>query len=263
MESLAQNLSWPRLSRLMLNEILIQYKKVLQGTAALIIVALFTAATFTLDASNNGESLPNVFLLFMLLSGGAIFTSMIFSDMHHPLERFHYLILPCSNLERFLSKFLLTGPLFIFYTIIATELTLLLTRAKATLFVDRDLIFYSISDAPWEFVVVSIMGCMIAHAVLFFGAIFFRKYALIKTIIGCFLLWLSTTIALLLSIKIFFWGNFDRLFSFQTNRPVLTNTGEFLGSWFVANVWFLVVLWLAIYLWILFVGYTQLKEHEV
>ena len=261
MDFLAQNLSWSRLSKLMLNEALSQYKKVLQGTAALVIVAFFLALTFTLD-SETGESFHNIFVLFMLFGGGAIFTSMIFNDMHHPLERFHYLILPCSNLEKFLSKYLLTGPLFILYTVIVSEIALLLSRIVSALWVDREVMFYGISDAPWEFVVVTFMGCLFVHAVLFFGAIYFNKYALAKTVIGCFLLWLSTTLAFLLCIKAFFWNEFPSLFSLNPARPVLSNTGDFLGPWFANNLWLPLLVWVALYLWVLFVSYTALREIE-
>ena len=55
----------------------------------------------------------------MLIVGGLICTSTIFADLHHPLQRFHYLTLPCSNLERFLSRYLLSAPLYYLYVLVA------------------------------------------------------------------------------------------------------------------------------------------------
>src|SRR5690606_14860576 len=58
------------------------------------------AVNVSAEQGDNGE-VAMVMFGILLLGGGSIFTSMIYNDMHHPLERFQYLMLPCSNLERF------------------------------------------------------------------------------------------------------------------------------------------------------------------
>ena len=54
----------------------------------------------------------------VLIGGGLVFTSTIFADLHHPLQRFHFLTLPCSNLERFISRYLLSAPLYYLYVLV-------------------------------------------------------------------------------------------------------------------------------------------------
>ncbi len=98
--------------------------------------------------------------------------------MHHPLERYQYLMLPCSNIERFLSRYLLTGPLYLLYVILAfsgidwlgNQLTAWWIGARQPLFSP----FTALS-------LLLIRIYLLAHIVMLTGAICFRSHALIKT----------------------------------------------------------------------------------
>src|SRR5688572_7721339 len=111
--------SWPRFQRVFANDLLQQWRKIWIGTLALAGSGLVAYLTNVDPQAAVRPTLYEALFPTALLGGGLIFASTIFADLHHPLRRFHYLTLPCSNLERFLSRYLLTGPIFYLYVLAA------------------------------------------------------------------------------------------------------------------------------------------------
>ena len=111
--------SSPRFLRLIQNDVLRVARPVIFGTLALLgLTVLIYLANFETGRTSD-PPLYNVLFSIYLLGGGLVFTSLAFQDMHHPLERYQYLMLPCTNVERFLSRYLLTGPLLLIYIVVA------------------------------------------------------------------------------------------------------------------------------------------------
>src|SRR5690606_22277905 len=106
-----------RFRRLLLNEIDTQVRRVVPATLAAMAIGLIAYATNLQGQGGATNYFYRILFLLLLLGGGALFTSTIFSDMHDPLQRYHYLTLPGSTLERFLAKFLVSGPLYFVFAL--------------------------------------------------------------------------------------------------------------------------------------------------
>ena len=116
-----------RFSRLLVIELSNYWKKV--GLASGLVFALMMFIYS--DLSDEAKTFSVGIFFIYIVVGGAIFTSVIFSDMHHPLERFQFLTLPCSQVERFASKYLVTGPLFLVYGLVLSWLFVLVAPGFA------------------------------------------------------------------------------------------------------------------------------------
>lgn len=118
---------------------------------------------------------------FILMTGGFILTSLSMSDLSHPLRRYSYLTLPVSNLERFLSTWVLTS----FGWIVAFTLTYVVfvtsTHALIHVLVQKTLFepFYLFSSEVWN----TLKTYMVFQGVFLVGAAHFRSYVIPKTML--------------------------------------------------------------------------------
>lgn len=251
---MSQMFSLPRFWRVLQNDVLRIAKPLLYGTLALFGVTWLVYLS-NFEPGPATEAPANRVLYAMILGcAGVLFTASSFNDMHHPLERYHYLMLPVSNFERFLSRYLLTGPLLLLYVMVAfsimdwsgNQLTLLFKEASEPL-------FSPISRS-------SLIGARIylsLHALMFTGAICFRSYAWIKTPLFVMLTLAGMVAAFYLALRIFYydafsWTRFEAVGSIRMQLVPL-----FEATW--AN--FAVVI--GFVSWILYVAYRCLKAHEV
>src|SRR5437870_5174244 len=101
-----------RLLRLLTNDLRLQTKTIL--------ITAITVAVFLALLPFHVTGSPDAYFLILYI-GGFIVTSMAFNELHDRNKAHYYLTLPCSNLERFLNKWLLTsigyaiGTLLIYY----------------------------------------------------------------------------------------------------------------------------------------------------
>lgn len=208
------------------------------------------------------EQSPEVALtLFsvLLIGGGSIFTSMIYGDMHDPLGRFHYLMLPCSNLERFVSRYLITAPLFVLYAIALYSVFEVVANPLCAYLRDgRTVAPLDLGSEAFRAVVTAYFGL---HVFIYAGAIWFRSYALMKTLFASFVLWASLGIVGFLAIRLIYWDSFIGLFEFNPAGPYFNF--EYLHLNDENLQWFYKLLLWALLLWTLFLAYLGLKEHEV
>lgn len=251
---------FPRFMRVLLNDLLqVDARRVL--FASLGLIALGCLMYFMLADALEPSTTPlaNVMFLILLIGGGAIFTSMIFNDMHHPLERFHYLTLPCSTLERFASRYLITAPLFVVYAIVLylvfESIANLLCEA---LFNTRVPPLQLGSDMVQE----GIRQYFVLHVFLFAGAIWFRSYALIKTMFASFIFFAALGTAVFLAVRTIYWDSFISLFETNPDGPYI-NLEIFNFGDEDFDTWYEKPLFAAFLLWMLFLAYLGLKEHEV
>jgi len=198
---------------------------------------------------------PSVLLFGLyLLGGGLLLTSEIFRDMHHALERYHYLMLPVSNTERFLSRYLLTGPLLVAYLVIAfavmdwtgNQLAAWLKEASAP----------SFSPASGN-VLLLIRVYLFVHLVAFLGAICLRSINLLKTALLLVLFACSMGAVAYVATRMFY---FDA-FKWGRLLPV-ANVHMHLVPLFAAS-WMNWAAGLGFSAWLLYVCYRCLKAHEV
>ena len=110
--------------------------------------------------------------------------------MHHRRKAYLYLTLPCSNLERFISKWLLTSVGFAVSLLVAYYILGLVGAVFNMLVFHTD--FHSLN--LWQLDLwTGISKYIILQSVILLGAIYFNRYTLIKTalVASCFLLLVS------------------------------------------------------------------------
>ncbi|MES2625020.1 MAG: hypothetical protein V4628_07070 [Pseudomonadota bacterium] len=246
--------SLPRFQRLFLNDLQTQGRKILMASAGATIFGLLTYLMFMTGVSGDAPRLYQWLFSLGLLIGGFVTTSMIFSDMHHPVERFFYLTQPVSNFERLLSRYLISGPLFYVYfvaiyflfEVIAKYLSLFITDQAAHFFEFNDPIVQGVSHAY-----------LASHVVVLLGAIYFRSYCLIKTSVALAGFCVACIAVFWVSMRIIFWDYFPSLFAIAPvdEPPTSFNPAAWPG-------YIHTMIQLALYLWVLFIAYTSLQDHE-
>lgn len=165
---ISKNLEIKRLRHLMFNEVSLQTKPILIVSALIILLSL----TMLFDTSS-----PNNYFNILFI-GGFITTSFAFKDLHNHNKAHFSLMLPCTNLEKFLNKWLLTsigyalGSLFLYYIcswINVLEIQWIFSQQKQAL----DIFNLSI----WT----GMLNYLVMQSVVLLGAITFKKYSLFKT----------------------------------------------------------------------------------
>jgi hypothetical protein len=252
---MSQIFSPPRFRRVLQNDVLRIAKPLLYGTLALLgLTILNYLANFEPGKVSDDPPICLVLFSMYLAGSGLLFTASSFNDMHHPLERYHYLMLPVSNLERFLSRYLLTGPLLLLYVILAfsvmdwtaNQVSLLLRDISEPLF------------APFSRPTLIAMRIYLSlHALMFIGAICFRSYAWIKTPLFVLLVLAGLAATFYISLRIFYYDAFSWA-HFHAVGPIKM----YLVPIFQAQ-WVNVTLVTSFVLWILYVAFRCLRVHEV
>ncbi len=170
-----------RLSHLIMNDLRIHAKTILIASAALVVCF----ALLPFHVTGNSAS-----YFFILYTGGFIISSSAFNDLHDNLKAHLYLTLPCSNLERFLNKWLLTSIGYAIGLLIVYYLFSLLSSAVNLMAYNQRVNPLNILQPDlW----IGIGKYIILQSVVFLGAIIFKKQALLKTTlaVGGFFLALS------------------------------------------------------------------------
>ncbi len=240
-----------RFRRQFLNDLLQQWRKIWIATLAAVGLGLVAYLTNLNPPDAPQPELYAVLFPIVLLVGGLIFTSTTFADLHHPLQQFQFLTLPCSNLERFLSRYLLSAPLYYLYVLVVYAVFDWVAALAACALLGRS----AAAFAPFEPQMVHFTLCYFGlHALMFGGAIYFRSHALIKTGLSVVLIGFGLVLVQFAATGIFFWSYFRSLFPFEATAPVRLVT---VPSPVV------VVGAVLLYLWVLFLAYLRLREHEV
>jgi hypothetical protein len=264
MNKIAEIFSWPRFVRVFINDLfLLQARRVAFTSLGLVGVGILVYLLSAGADPDEAQDLAFGMFAALLGFGGMVFTSMIFNDMHHPLERFQYLMLPCSNLERFVSRYLITAPLFVVYAIVlykvfeavANFLIEALTEAQGIAPLD-------LSAEPTQMLIWAYFAM---HVFGYAGAIWFRSYSFIKTQVAGMVFWMACGAVMFLSIRILYWDSFIGLFELNPEGPFpniefgpenfVDEDDNFLPWVKVGGVAFLG--------WFLFLAYMGLDEHEV
>jgi hypothetical protein len=241
--------------RLFVNDVLRIVKPVLLMSAALLcLTSVIYITNFEPGQVTNDPPLGVVLFGIYLLGGGLLLTSEIFRDMHHPLERYHYLLLPVSNIERFVSRYLLTGPLLIAYFVVAFAVMDWTGNLLSGWLKDASAPLFSPTAGQ---ILLLIRVYLFVHLIGFLGAICFRSMNLLKTLLTLVALLCSVMAAGYLALRIFYFDAFEWS-RFGAVKPLrMTLMPLFEGYWANAAI----VAGFA--LWLLYVAYRCLKAHEV
>lgn len=159
-----------RILQLMRNDILLNKKLMFLSTiGALLFLLVFP---FQVSSSYSGYYL-------ILYVGGLLVTSHAFSDLHDAQRNPLYVMLPCSNIEKVFSKWLLTSIIYAIATLAAYYLVSIIANIVISMVQHTPFTMLNLFDTYlWE-----MMGryCLI-QTLFFLGAVTFRRHSLIKTL---------------------------------------------------------------------------------
>ena len=163
------NFSVTRLRQLIINDLMC-HKKII--SVVILAFVLFNLLMPISMMSGFGE------YTFLLYTVGLTISALAFNDLHNPLKSYQLLMLPCSNLERFLSKWLLTSIIYALGTLIIYYVCSLL-KIGLTVFVLREFM-PPLTLIQWP-LWLSIGKYICLQSLFLLGAITFKKHPLIKT----------------------------------------------------------------------------------
>ncbi|HXC59581.1 MAG TPA: hypothetical protein VN645_09700 [Steroidobacteraceae bacterium] len=252
---MSQTFSFPRFRRVLQNDVLRILRPLMFGTLAMLgLVCVAYLINFEPGRNADQSEIGQVFFGLMLGLVGLLFTSSSFNDMHHPLERYHFLMLPVSNFERFLSRYVLTGPLLLLYVVAAFTVMDWTANHFASWAKEASVPLFS----PFAPVPVLLMKIyLLLHTVMLTGAICFRSYAWMKTALSFLLVLASMPVVVYVSLRIFYYDSF----SWSSFKEVGAVKAQLVPV-FEAH-WLNVTVVVGFALWILYVAYRCLRAHEV
>ncbi|MDC7239205.1 MAG: hypothetical protein PQJ50_02470 [Spirochaetales bacterium] len=186
----------PKRFYLLFRKDLLQGYKTLIITAAAVLGASFIILFISTAGGRYGGGAGSAAtgLFFPLLwGGGLIFTSMVFKEAHSANRIHYWLMTPASRLEKFLEKLLLST---VFYVLALMVVFFAATGLNSLVF----RIFFDYSPGVFNpftrYVWINVGNYMIVQSIFFLGAIWFRKYNFIKTVLTINVLQLALTIIL-------------------------------------------------------------------
>lgn len=257
----ALTLNFDRTRIFVRNDIRTNLRSLLTGIAAaagVLLVLDILILTFGGDVSGRDETFGAI-----LGIGGYILTSLAFLDLHDAKRASHYLTLPGSTLEKYVSRLLLTT---VGWTLLAMAFFTLTTLVSAgismVIFRDAGEIFLPVTRRTWN----SVGTYIVTQSIFLFGAVYFKKNHLLKTILAAVLFAFGFSLVSLLTARLAFIGEFagilpteaelNRLFGDVSNDANL-RFAESLAT--IGRV----VYWsvMPLYFWIL--GYRRMRETEV
>jgi len=248
-----------RFWHLIKNDVVTNYRTLLTAAGAALGILLFINFISMLSTREPAVSL--VFYPLILFIGGYLITSLSFSDLHHPQRSYVYLTLPASNLEKFLSKLVLTTVGYVLGTLILYFLfSVLMSIVNLIIFQQSHPLFNPFDRIIW----ITIGVYLITQSIFLLGAVYYKKHAFIKTNLFLFLLQLTVSIFIVFLVKIVFW-NYIQGWSFSPEDIILSSPAveQQLENFFWGFAQFMkfIFYWvLAPVLWL--ISYFRLKETE-
>ena len=173
-------LSMQRLGFVLRSDLMRTYRSVLliSGTAALVALVVSLFGAYDGDVGE-GPLFYRIFFLAALFAWGTIATSVCFSDLHGRGTNMAFLLLPASAIEKTSSRLLLHTVGLIAYLLLFTTLLSFLLEGINTLWIGERRGFFSPLDGlGWSL----LPHFLVAQALFFVGAAWFRKVQFVKTV---------------------------------------------------------------------------------
>jgi hypothetical protein len=267
-----------RFTRLLKQDLLINRKKYLLNIVGLVLVTYLLSYWFLSSSKPSLVQSPELiniiyftyFLFYMMLVGVIVGTA--FPDLTDKIKTANYLLSPASTFEKFLVEFLLRIGFFI--PLALGIFWIAIRLAKASLIADPEVLyghkFFDPSVIPYfEFrllvtrgvdklwdswqILFFIFGFFSYGAYLFAGTTYFKRYALVKTVLISGILFIGCVLFSMLLSNIFYpeiTGFKLQLETFQVTEKLDSTKFSLLS--------------LSLLSWIFFLGmaYFKLKEKE-
>jgi hypothetical protein len=262
-----EGFSFHRLILLIRNDLYLNRSYLLISSAA-ILGGLFFFSTFHIYTYTQLQhlALPKDFYMtaYPIYSFicGALLTVKIFNEINHEVKGPVWLNLPASIPEKFMSRFLLTTLLFIAWILVLVALASLISEGlNILIFGQRHAIFNPFREE----VLVKTFQYFLGQSLFLFGAIFFKKHALPKTVLSLVVYNILLNIFISAGGKIFFEESFTELNITGTSSiltHIITNNSMLPPDWNIEKTFYS-----AVFYWIITIGcwvasYFRLKETE-
>lgn len=261
----SDSFSFSRVGRLILMDARFWTRPLLLGGAgvALGVLLLSCIAAFAGGSGHIHASLYG----WILGLGGLVFTSRIFLELRHPLTTQGFLLIPASMEEKFVSRYLVSSLGYLIFSFLGYQLLQLLCEGFNSLVAGRtNPLFF-----PDSLRHLQILAAYLAFQTLFFaGAVYYRKYSLIKTWLSVSALFLLLGLLGYLLVHLFFNGYFDGT---QPKKSVIFAlaqmgvTGDLYVAFYPLKLWadwvLRIFFWGVMPLCALAFAYFRLRETEV
>lgn len=189
--------------------------------------------------------------IWLLFLGGVLTTSNAFKELRHPTTSCAFLTLPASVFEKYLSRWLLTSIIYFIATLLLYTATYWLIAAVAKTVTDFSFPWFNPLQPA---MLKALLHYMIIHALFFLGAIYFKKYVVIKTVLAITLFHGALTIFML------FIGKWV-LSGYITDRSILIPNIRWENLNKISTIG--LIFWLSIMIACWVVSYFRFKEAEV
>ncbi len=231
-------------------------------------VFIFLLLFHLLMASENPgpNDLPSnhvIFYILGLMVLGTIFTSSSFNELNNKSSSHHYLSIPASTLEKLISKWLVTGVLYViafnvFYFLYAIFSNVLTSSFFGLVTPTFNPFEQQVQmDGFTPFFLSKIYLAL--HTIYLAGAVYFGKFAYFKTMIAQFVITVSMVILIAGIASVFTNPYIDGNLA---NIRVPQDSWLYnMGTYIMTLGW--IMLWLVLPLWMLSYSYFKLKETEV
>lgn len=138
---------------------------------------------------------------FVLYIGGALLASSMFNDIHDPARAHRYLTLPCSNFEKWLSKWLISSFGFAVYLLGLFYVTSILKFLLPIPFISA---MSSVAYPNLEHLGYAMLVFLPMNALVLVGASYFKRYVILKTgVIAAVVFAIVTKILFSLGMEVF------------------------------------------------------------
>lgn len=174
--------SWRRFTSLLQRDFLLHRNKMLLAFLLLVLLSFVGVIAghhlINLHAGG-GLQMLLVLFIFLLWIGGGWFTSTNLGDLQSSASRIHYLSLPASSLEKLLSKWLYTLPL---YALSISLITWFFFKGYLWMFGDvLPMQVWPLAERMEKTMSIAFLQLYVfGHAVAFFSSFYFNNYVAVK-----------------------------------------------------------------------------------
>lgn len=139
----------------------------------------------------SGHQVLVIWFYLLMIVGGLIRTSNVFSELHKPEKSIQFLTLPASSFEKLLSAWLNTTVLFTIISIVAFHIAYPLSMLFSAWWFKTSVEWVNIFEYEiWKVII----GYFLIHTIFLFGSVYFKGKNFFKTIFSLFVLFLVFSI---------------------------------------------------------------------
>ena len=192
----------------------------------------------------------------MFFLGGIVMTSLSFSELSDRRRTHGFLLLPCSTLEKYLSRYVLTSWIYVAGSLLVYSVFIFLAGTVHSLVQAKP---FSYSACFNQEHVQFLFYYLLVHPVFLLGALFFKRQTFLKTAVAILALPISLMYFRIILVRILYH---DSIFLPYNYSFVFYPFYDVFGD-FPSIIW-LVIQWPFPVLppLLLIVGYIRLKERE-